>query len=71
MKDGRLNTRGSCAAMWVSPHHPPAEKRAYVMKRAGKRTVRPERVVFGGSVRILSGVAGALLGWAGGLPVSC
>jgi len=20
MKDGRLNKRGSCAAMWVSPH---------------------------------------------------
>jgi hypothetical protein len=38
----------SGAAMWVSPHHPPAEKRAYVMKRAGKRTVRPDRVVFGG-----------------------
>jgi hypothetical protein len=37
------------------------------MKRAGKRTVHPERVVFGGLVRVLSGFAGALLGWAGGL----
>ena len=37
------------------------------MKRAGKRTVRPERVIFGGSVRVLSAFAGALLGWAGGL----
>jgi len=33
------------------------------MKRAGKRTVRPERVAFGGSVRVLSGFAGTLLDW--------
>ena len=36
-------------------------------KRAGKRTVRPERVVLGGSVRAFSESAGTLLGWAGGL----
>ena len=36
--------------MWVSPHHPPAEKRVYVVKRTGKHTVHPECVVLGGSV---------------------
>jgi hypothetical protein len=86
MKDGRLNRRGSCAAMWVSPHHPPSEKMTLVMKRAGKRTVRQECVVFGGSlffIRLCWSAAGlarqaawqgwrtALLGWrAAGLVLS-
>jgi len=30
MKDGSLNRRESCAAMWVSPYHPLADKRAVV-----------------------------------------
>jgi len=49
-----------------------------VIRLAGKRTVRPERVVFRGSLRVFSGLAGAMLDWAGGLqgssgglPVSC
>jgi len=40
-----------------------------VVNRAGKRTVRPERVVCGG--RVVTGFAGSLRGWAGGLLVSC
>jgi hypothetical protein len=33
--------------------------------------VGPERVVLGGSVGVEFGFAGMLLGWFGGLPVSC
>jgi hypothetical protein len=56
-------TAHSCrvGAMWVSPHHPPAEKNGHTKNRAGKRTWRPERVdrVAGGS-----GVVGCVAGWA-------
>ena len=62
-----LNWRRS--DMWVSPHHPtPHPPRE---KRAGKCTVRPERVVCVGRV-MLTGFAGSLRGWTDGrLPVSC
>ena len=39
--------------------------------QAGKRTVRPEQVVCGGRVVVVTGTAGSLRGGAGGLPVSC
>ena len=41
-----------------------------MVKPAGKRTVHPERVVFGGRVFVVTGV-GEPLGWAGGLQVLC
>jgi hypothetical protein len=44
--------------MWVSPHHPPAERRAEAAKQTGRRTVRPDRVVFGGWVGA-AGLVGA------------
>jgi hypothetical protein len=56
--------------MWGVPTSPFAEK-VCVEKRTGKRTVRPERVVLGGSDGVASGFAGTLLGWLGGLTVSC
>ena len=40
------------------------------MNRAGKLTVRPERVVCEDRV-VVTGFAGSLLGWAGVLPVLC
>jgi len=47
-----------------------AKKRSLVVNRVGKRTVRPERVVCGGR-EVVTGLAGSLRGWTGGLPVSC
>ena len=46
----RATVRGRAGAvllMWEAPTSPPAEKGAQASKRAGKRTLRPERVVRG------------------------
>jgi len=49
---------------------PLADKGAYVVKRAGKCTVRPERVVRRGRVCVMTGVDVVSLGWVCGLPLS-
>ena len=47
--------------MCVSPHHPPAQKDAYTLNRAGKRTRRPERMdSVAGGLRMLGCGAGCV-----------
>ena len=70
-----------CCAVWRTgrrkesynvgvPTSPPptAWKGAYVVNRAGQRTVRPKRDVCGGRV-VVTGFTGPLLGWEAGLRV--
>ena len=46
-------------SVFVSPHHPPAEKGAHTLNLAGKRTRRPERVVrAAGGLHVLDSGAG-------------
>ena len=63
MKCGGLNRRGNLL-LCGCPHITPCGEEGLGNKTSREAYSAPGAVVFGGSVRVFSGFAGALLGWA-------
>jgi hypothetical protein len=64
-----LRGKGRFAFVGMFPHHPLAEKGAQASNRAGKRTLRPQRVVRGGRVGCVLPAAGAVCARADVVPL--
>jgi hypothetical protein len=64
-----LRGKGPFAFVGMFPHHPLAEKGAQVSNRAGKRTLRPQRVLRGGRVGGVLSAAGTVCGTADVVPL--